>query len=634
MHQPTSQSPPTGPTLKSILSSLILTLSLTTSTIAALNSNSIGAAAGKQVGFAPNWKALREGNFRPSFHGAAFAPADFSNVAAASASEEQQQPPNGGRHAAGVISNIADLQLWRGLWGQFKAPSRVEWSSWVKRYPALASVDSQTPVGVAITTTTAYSTTATSTSSPSPSVYPTHTPGEQPADQYIIAMHYHINATQVKEHIDWIFSIIKSHNVFGFTDDQLSKFRGVIGQLECDFFHGYIGHLPEWIIALIEKDPYVRFVEKDQYIQVGQTRTTTTAAAAPSPSLSLNSSNPLVNPKQFLVIPSGDNHTVGQANPPWGLDRISHRESGFKGLYAYPADGGQNVDVYILDTGVNINHTDFEGRARYGQSFSDQGNNDGNGHGTHVAGIAAGKTYGVAKSANIVSIKVLDDDGTGPISAVISGIDWVVNNRNTSRRAVINMSLGRGGKSQAMNDIVTAAVNSAGIVFAAAAGNDNVNACGTSPADSGSVLTVGASDETDTKASFSNWGSCVDIFAPGTNITSASSRTSTDTRVYSGTSQAAPHVAGMMAIMLHMFPDITPTVVYATLKQIGTSGVLKGTDGLSGTPNLLLFNGVNSTNLASEARSAGDGSSFGWESFKNFNGGWKLVGEISWWVWI
>ncbi|KAJ3048514.1 serine protease [Rhizophlyctis rosea] len=433
-------------------------------------------------------------------------------------------------------------------------------------------------------------------------------------------MHYHINPTQLKEHIDWLFSIIKSSNIF--TDEQLSKFRGVVGQLECDFFHGYIGHLPSWVIELIKRDPWVRFVEEDQYIELGQSTT-------PSPTPSTNTS--LVTTNNFLA--TNGNNTLAQANPPWGLDRISHREPGFKGLYAYPADGGKNVDIYILDTGVNINHTDFEGRARHGQSFSDEGQRDGNGHGTHVAGIAAGRTYGVAKAASIVSLKVLDNDGTGPISAVIAGIDWVVRNMNSSSRAVVNMSLGRGGKSQAMNDIVTAAMGR-GVVFAAAAGNDDVNACGTSPADSGSVMTVGASDENDNRASFSNWGRCVDIFAPGANITSAAHTSNTATRVYSGTSQAAPHVAGMMAIVLQMFPAATPVQIYDTLRDIATKDALKGIEGHDNTRNLLLFNGVNSTNLAQEARSAGDGSNFGWGSFRDMSGGWKLVSEVAWWVWV
>ncbi|HIW64191.1 MAG TPA: S8 family peptidase [Candidatus Stackebrandtia excrementipullorum] len=248
-----------------------------------------------------------------------------------------------------------------------------------------------------------------------------------------------------------------------------------------------------------------------------------------------------------------------QYDPPsWGLDRIDQR-AGTDGKYTYP-NTGDAADIYVLDTGVRITHDDFDDRAVWGVNTVDDDDTDCNGHGTHVAGIAGGTEYGVAKEARIIAVKVLDCSGSGTYEGIIAGIDWVT--RDAGDNAVANMSLG-GSASQALDDAVLASVDS-GVTYALAAGNDAYDACGVSPARTGAhpgAVTVGNSTIGDTTASSSNYGPCVDIYAPGTDIYSAWHTDDSAAQMLSGTSMAAPHVAGTAAIVLTAEPGLIPADV-------------------------------------------------------------------------
>jgi subtilisin family serine protease len=270
--------------------------------------------------------------------------------------------------------------------------------------------------------------------------------------------------------------------------------------------------------------------------------------------------------------------------PSWGLDRIDAR-TGLNNSYTYTNDGA-GVTAYILDTGINPSHTDFAGRILQGVDFIDGGApDDCNGHGTHVAGTVGGTVYGVAKNVRLVGVRVLNCSGSGTISGVIAGIDWVA--INAIKPAVANMSLG-GGFSSSLNTAVNSAVAS-GVTFAVAAGNSNANACNSSPASAGSAITVGATTSSDARASYSNYGSCLDIFAPGSSIRSAWIGSSSATNTISGTSMASPHVAGAAALYVAATPGATPAGVASALVTNATSGIL-GSIG-TGSPNRLLYVG-------------------------------------------
>ena len=271
----------------------------------------------------------------------------------------------------------------------------------------------------------------------------------------------------------------------------------------------------------------------------------------------------------------------------WGLDRID-QASGIDGDYS-PAYTGAGVSVYVLDTGVNAAHQDLQGRVSYGADFINESSpSDQNGHGSHCSGTVAGTTYGVAKQAKIVGVKVLSGSGSGSNSGVINGINWAANNAPVP--SVISMSLG-GGKSQATDDAVTAAFNK-GHIVTVAAGNDNANACNTSPAAAGGkggVITVMATDRptgtSDVRASYSSYGSCCDIFAPGSNIVSIWKGTSTATNTISGTSMATPHVAGVAAQLLQK-NNMNRAAALAELFSISSKNTVSNPQ--SGSPNRML----------------------------------------------
>ena len=273
-----------------------------------------------------------------------------------------------------------------------------------------------------------------------------------------------------------------------------------------------------------------------------------------------------------------------QNNPPWGLDRISQRDLPLNHVYTYTTTGA-GVNAYIIDTGIRRTHTQFGGRARVGlDAIGDgQNTNDCNGHGTHVSGIVGGSTYGVAKSVRLFAVRVLDCSGSGSTAGVIAGVDWVTANHIAP--AVANLSLG-GPASTALDTAVRTSILS-GVTYAVAAGNSNTNASTQSPARVSEAITVGSTTINDARSSFSNFGSVVDIFAPGSSIVSAFNTSDTATATLSGTSMATPQVTGIAARILQATPTASPAAVRNQIVSDATTNRLNGIP--TGTSNRLLF---------------------------------------------
>ena len=273
-----------------------------------------------------------------------------------------------------------------------------------------------------------------------------------------------------------------------------------------------------------------------------------------------------------------------QSSPTWGLDRVDQRALPLSGSFTYTPTGA-GVTVYIIDTGLRFDHSEFGGRAHAGfDAIADgRAGADCNGHGTHVGGTVGGATYGVAKGVKLVGVRVLDCEGSGTLSGVIAGLDWVT--ANASKPAVANMSLG-GGISQALDDAVRRSI-ATGVAYAIAAGNENIDACAASPARVAEALTVGASTSSDARATYSNYGTCLDLFAPGSSVTSAWYTGATATGTISGTSMAAPHVAGTAALYLEGNPTAAPGTVATAILSSATTGALAAVG--TGSPNKLLF---------------------------------------------
>ncbi|WP_436492213.1 S8 family peptidase [Actinokineospora sp. HUAS TT18] len=329
-----------------------------------------------------------------------------------------------------------------------------------------------------------------------------------------------------------------------FKDGRTAAARGAVTHTYTSALRGYATRLTEREARELAADPAVAYVRQDEVVTIQGT----------------------------------------QPNPPsWGLDRIDQRALPLDRSYTYPTDG-TGVTAYVVDTGVRISHSEFGGRARNGYDAVDNDSvaQDGNGHGTHVAGTIGGTTYGVAKKVSIVAVRVLNDSGSGTLAGVVAGIDWVTRDA-AGKKAVANLSLGGG----ANTSIDTAVRNSirAGVTYGVAAGNSNTNANTFSPARVTEAITVAASTSADARASFSNYGSVIDLFAPGQDITSAWNNSDTGTRTISGTSMAAPHVTGAAALYLSGASG-SPQQVRDALVAKATKGAVSN---LKGSPNNLLY---------------------------------------------
>ncbi len=319
---------------------------------------------------------------------------------------------------------------------------------------------------------------------------------------------------------------------------------------------GFAASLPDAALQGIRNNPNVNYIEQDQTV-------------------SLNTQE----------------STPHQHSATWGLDRIDQSGLSLNNQYSFNYTGA-GVNAFIIDTGIRPDHVDFKqstapNTSRVLTGFNviadTNGTSDCNGHGTHVAGTVGGATWGVAKGVSLIPVRVLNCQGSGTWSGVIAGVDFVAN--STLRPAVANMSLG-GGASQAVDDAVAGAV-SRGATMVVAAGNSNADACNYSPARAPSAITVGATTSADARASYSNWGKCLDLFAPGSTITSAWNTSDSATNTISGTSMASPHVAGVAALALAANPTASPWAVAAFLTDNATSGVLTST--VSGSPNRLVY---------------------------------------------
>lgn len=404
-------------------------------------------------------------------------------------------------------------------------------------------------------------------------------------DSYIVVFKKHIDQSSASDHHSWVQDIhtaqngrmeLKKRSLFGFDFEAFTGVKHTFhvgGQLM-----GYAGHFHEDVIEQVRRHPDVEYIEKDSEVRTMSEGTV-------------------------------------EKNAPWGLARISHRDTlsfGNFNKYLYAEEGGEGVDAYVIDTGTNTEHVDFEGRATWGQTIPQgDADEDGNGHGTHCSGTIAGKKYGVAKKANVYAVKVLRSNGSGTMSDVVKGVEWAAEAHIKKAKkgdkkfkgSVANMSLG-GGSSRTLDLAVNAAVD-AGLHFAVAAGNDNADACNYSPAAAEKAVTVGASTLADERAYFSNYGKCTDIFAPGLNILSTWTGSKYATNTISGTSMASPHIAGLLAYYVSLAPakdsafavaEVTPKQLKAAIIAIATEGTL--TDIPSDTPNLLAWNGGGSSNYS------------------------------------
>ncbi|HEY0141941.1 MAG TPA: S8 family peptidase [Thermoanaerobaculia bacterium] len=340
-------------------------------------------------------------------------------------------------------------------------------------------------------------------------------------------------------------------NVAGLADELARSHAGLVDHVYDRALKGFSVRMTDGMARKLADNPLVQFVEEDGVVSIDTT----------------------------------------QSNAPWGLDRIDQRDRPLNGTFNYVRTGS-GVKAYIIDTGILTTHTQFGGRAISGYDAVDGAlpATDCNGHGTHVAGTVGGSTYGVAKGVTLVAVRVLDCNGSGTTSGVIAGVNWVTSNHGAGQPAVANMSLG-GGASSSLDTAVRNSIAD-GVTYAIAAGNGNSagvaqNACNYSPARVTEGITVSATNSSDTKASWANYGSCVDIFAPGVSILSAWYTSTSATNTISGTSMATPHVAGVAALYLQGSTSASPATVHSAL--INNASLNKVSSAGSGSPNRLLF---------------------------------------------
>ncbi|KAJ5350789.1 hypothetical protein N7541_008516 [Penicillium brevicompactum] len=361
---------------------------------------------------------------------------------------------------------------------------------------------------------------------------------------YIVVMNDDVSTAEFQTHRAW------AANVHARLSRRKNGETGPGKHFEINGLKGYSATFDEDTAKDIANDPAVKYIEPDMIV------------------------NATANVVQSNV-------------PSWGLARISSKKSGATN-YVYDSTAGQGVVIYGVDTGIDISHSDFGGRAKWGTNTVDNSNTDGNGHGTHTASTAAGSQYGVAKKASLVAVKVLGADGSGTNSGVIAGMDWAVKDaksRGVTGKSVMIMSLG-GEFSKAMNDAAANVVRS-GIFLSVAAGNEAENASNSSPASASEVCTIAASTSTDGSASFTNFGSVVDLYAPGQSITAA--YPGGGSKTLSGTSMAAPHAAGVAAYLIAL-EGVAAGNACARLVELATSSITRAP---SGTTSKLLYNGIN-----------------------------------------
>jgi subtilisin family serine protease len=305
-----------------------------------------------------------------------------------------------------------------------------------------------------------------------------------------------------------------------------------------------------------------------------------------SASMTEDQAKKLAGDSRVAFVQQNQKVTISQDNPPWGLDRSDQRDLPLDKSYNAP-NAASNVSVYVIDTGIYAAHKDFGGRASVGTDTIRDGKNgvDCHGHGSHVAGTIAGRTYGLAKGARVYGVRAMNCAGAGTTESVVAGIEWIT--AHARKPAVANMSL-RGGPDPAMDAALKASIAS-GVTYSVAAGNDGGDACAGSPGRVPAAITVGATDNTDAKATFSNFGRCVDLFAPGVNVESVGITGPTAKATLSGTSMATPHVTGAVALYLSAHPRATPAEVAAALTDAATPDIV-GSPG-TGSPNKLLYMG-------------------------------------------
>ncbi|KAI0087141.1 peptidase S8/S53 domain-containing protein [Irpex rosettiformis] len=357
-------------------------------------------------------------------------------------------------------------------------------------------------------------------------------------NSYIVMLKPNVNTALLNNHMNFVSTV---HASSEFAGDDAAGLRHVYDS----HVKGYAGTFSEGVINAIRQMPEVDYVEQDQIVRT------------------LN------------IDVAGSDSQATQNGAPWGLARVSHRNRLSLGTftkYLYDKRGGEGVDVYVIDTGINVDHVEFEGRASWGKTVPQNDvDEDGNGHGTHCAGTIASAKYGIAKAAHVIAVKVLGSNGSGSMSDVVAGVlfasdsakakaaaskaEFAATGKTSHKGSVANMSLG-GGKSRVLDQAVNAAVDE-GLHFAVAAGNDNRDACNYSPAAAENAVTVGASTIGDERAYFSNFGKCVDVFAPGLSIKSTYIGSKRATTTMSGTSMASPHTAGLLAYLLSLYPSAT-----------------------------------------------------------------------------
>lgn len=388
---------------------------------------------------------------------------------------------------------------------------------------------------------------------------------------YIVRFKPSVSQLEIDKHFEWLQSKIST--ITSSSDEvKTEEFNlKLLESFAIGSFKGYFGYIPDVLLELVQSNPLVEAIEQDQKVYANE----------------------------FAV----------ESGAPWGLARISSRDQldySQTYTYSYDDEGGAGVTSYVIDTGIYIDHSQFDGRASWGKTIpAETEDKDDHGHGTHCAGTIASKEYGIAKKAKVVAVKVLGWDGSGTMSDVVKGVEFAANShmklvkagKKGFKGSTANMSLG-GGRSPALDMAVNAAVK-AGMHFGVAAGNENDDACYSSPASAELAITAGLSSLYDYRAYFSNWGKCVDVFGPGVNILSTYIGYPEATASMSGTSMASPHVVGLLTYFLSLYPEtdsefgtasITPDQMKKKLLSFSTKDVLQGIS--STTPNLLIYNGA------------------------------------------